>query len=73
MKKITLILFYLLALVMIRTIMIGQNLRMVHIYADEQGLHHVYFTEPRAGDEPKFLGERIYKDGQIVLDTYKGN
>jgi hypothetical protein len=61
------------AIVTIRTIMINGNLRMVHIYADEQGLHHVYFTEPRAGEQPKFLGERIFKDGQIILDTYRND
>jgi len=61
------------AIVTIRTIMINGNLRMVHIFNDNQGLHHVYFTEPRAGEEPKYLGERIYKDGQIILDTYRGN
>ncbi len=73
MKKLLMFVLMLFALVAIRTIQINGNLRMVHIYNDRDGLHHVYFTEPRAGEAPKYLGERIYKDGQIVLDTYKND
>ncbi len=43
--------------VIIQTVRIGTALRMIQIYADEQGLHHVYFTEPGAGKSPVLLGE----------------
>lgn len=56
-----------------KSILIGQNLRMVVTYADKDGLHFQYFTEPRAGEGPKFLGEEIFKNGQKILDTYKEN
>lgn len=68
MKKVFSLLLCLIAIVIIRTMMIDGKM-----YNDEQGLHHVYFTEPRAGEGPKYLGERIFKNGQIILDTYKND
>jgi len=56
-----------------KSILIGQNLRMVAIFADKDGLHFLYFTEPRAGEGPKFLGEEIFKWGEKVFDSYKEN
>ncbi len=57
----------------IRTIRVGQDLRMVTIYADKDGLHFQYFTEPRAGEGPKLLGEEIFKNGEKVSDSYREN
>ncbi len=57
----------------IRTIRIGQNLRMVMMFADRDGLHFQYFTEPRAGEGPQFLGEEIIKNGEKVVDSFKEN
>lgn len=56
-----------------KTIRIGQDLRMVVIYADKDGLHFHYFTEPRAGEGPRFLGEEIFKNGAKVFDSYTEN
>jgi hypothetical protein len=56
-----------------KTLLIGQNLRMVATYADKDGLHFQYFTEPRAGEGPKFLGEEIFKNGEKTFDTYREN
>ena len=56
-----------------QTIRIGQDLRMVTIYADKDGLHFQYFTEPRAGEGSKFLGEEIFKKGEKVFDSYREN
>lgn len=72
MKKFLLIALILFA-VTIHTIRVGMELRMVQIYADEQGLHHVYFTEPGSGKSPILLGEEIFKNGQKIFDSYKEN
>lgn len=57
----------------IRTIRIGQDLRMVTMYADKDGLHFQYFTEPRAGEGPRLLGEEIFKNGVKIFDSFKEN
>jgi len=56
-----------------KTFRIGQDLRMVITYADKDGLHFQYFTEPRAGEGPRFLGEEIFKNGAKIFDSYKEN
>jgi hypothetical protein len=56
-----------------KSIRIGQELRMVAIFADRDGLHFQYFTEPRAGEGPKLLGEEIFKNGEKIFDSYKEN
>lgn len=56
-----------------KTFLIGQNLRMVVTYADKDGLHFQYFTEPRAGEGPMFLGEEIFKNGEKTFDSYREN
>lgn len=56
-----------------KSILIGQNLRMVAIFADKDGVHFQYFTEPRAGEGPKLLGEEIFKNGAKVFDNYREN
>jgi hypothetical protein len=56
-----------------KTFRIGQSLRMVIIYADKEGLHFQYFTEPRTGEGPKPLGEEIFKNGEKIFDSYKEN
>ena len=74
MKRLILVMTILICLIVtIRTIRVGLELRMLHIYHDEQGLHHLYFIEPRAGEAPTLLGEEIFKDGQKVFDSYKEN
>ncbi len=73
MKKLTLLIMFLCFIVMIQTIRVGQELRMVQIYADEKGLHHVYFTEPGSGKSPILLGEEIFKNGQKIFDNYREN
>jgi predicted permease len=57
----------------IRSVRIGQNLRMVVIFSNMEGLHMQYFTEPRAGEGPKFLGEEIFKNGEKTFDNYREN
>ena len=56
-----------------KTIRIGQDLRMVATFVDKDGLHFQYFTEPRAGEGPKFLGEEIFKKGEKTFDSYREN
>lgn len=56
-----------------KSIRIGQDLRMVATFVDRDGLHFQYFTEPRAGEGPMFLGEEIFKNGEKVFDSYKEN
>jgi len=76
MKKNCLILLATLVLmsgITIRTVRIGMDLRMLHIYADEKGLHYVYYTEPGNGKAPVLLGEEIFYTGEKVLDTFKEN
>lgn len=60
-------------LIMVSTILVGQNLRMVQTFVDQEGLHMMYFTEPRAGETPRFLGEEIFRHGEKVFDNYKEN
>ncbi len=67
------ILLFTIFAVITHTFRVGMELRMVQIYADEQGLHHVYFTEPNSGKAPILLGEEIFKNGQKVFDNYKEN
>ncbi len=57
----------------IQTVRVGMELRMLHIYTSEKGLHHVYFTEPGSGKSPIFLGEEIFKKGEKIFDNYKEN
>lgn len=57
----------------IKTIRVGQDLRMVIIFYDKDGIHMQYFTEPRAGEAPKLLGEEIFKRGEKVFDNYTEN
>jgi hypothetical protein len=57
----------------IRTIRIGMDLRMLHIYTDEKGLHHVYYTEPGNGKSPVLLGEEIFYKGEKLFDTFREN
>ena len=57
----------------IQTIRVGQDLRMVVRFVDKDGLHLQYFTEPRAGEGPKLLGEEIFKNGEKVFDNYREN
>ena len=57
----------------VKTILVGQNLRMVVIFAAADGVHFQYFTEPRAGEVPKPKGEEIFKDGQKISDSYREN
>ena len=57
----------------IKTVRIGMDLRMLHVYSDEKGLHHVYYTEPGNGKAPVLLGEEIFYRGEKVLDTFKEN
>jgi hypothetical protein len=56
-----------------KSIRIGQDLRAVAIYADKDGLHFQYFTEPRAGESARYLGEEIFKNGVKVFDSYVDN
>lgn len=62
-----------LLILLVTTIMVGQNLREVQTYNDDKGLHHIYFTIARAGETSKCLGEEIFKNGQKVFDNYKEN
>ena len=57
----------------IQTIRIGQDLRMVVRFVDKDGLHFQYFTEPRAGEGSKLLGEEIFKNGEKTFDNYREN
>ena len=59
--------------VVYKSIRIGQDLRMVATFVDKDGLHFQYFTEPRAGEGPRFLGEEIFKNGEKTFDTYREN
>jgi hypothetical protein len=52
--------------------MIGQNLRVIYTYVDGKEIRQVYFSEPRAGEDSKYLGERIWRDGELILDSYGG-
>ncbi len=57
----------------IKTIRVGQELRMILIFSDLGGTHFQYFTEPGAGKTPKILGEEIFKNGEKVFDSYSEN
>lgn len=63
----------LLILTAIMTISVGQNLRMVMTWTDREGHHMQYFTEPRAGEAPKILGEEIFRNGEKIFDNYREN
>jgi len=73
MKKLILLFLLFTTFVTMRTILMDQNLRSLQIYSDEQGLHHVYFTEPRAGETLVCLGEEIFRNGEKIFDNYKEN
>ncbi len=57
----------------VKTIRVGQELRMVVIFSDREGTHFQYFTEPGSGQGPKILGEEIFKNGEKIFDSYTEN
>jgi hypothetical protein len=65
-----LLLFLLLSVITIRTVRIGQDLRMVVIFTDEKGVHWQYYTER---DPHLILGEEIFMLGEKIFDNYTEN
>ncbi len=59
--------------VIIRSVRVGQNLRVVMIFVDSEGLHHQYYTEAGNGETYKLLGEEIFRKGEKVFDSFREN
>jgi len=73
-KKLASVLAIMFCFVIIQTIRVGMDLRMVEIFADDKGqLHRVYSTEPVAGEAPRLLGEEIFYKGEKIFDNYREN